>query len=159
MSTIDKEFESKIYYFFGIPDSSEVVEWAMKSLVEAKDKTQMLHYLRNAYSVIEKNVGWTFDVSLAAQYEYEMIMAHRRSEPFEEICKYYERLYAFIFGAQEKDFIEIARLRTFIFTYLGDLEEKRPLTSTEKEMLIKMAELSDEMLGHFERRAVNLVAN
>ena len=141
------EFEKKLAYCFGVPNREAVLAPFIAALqcVRNDAPQEALAQLEAAYQVVHDN-GWPhINVKQAARNEYDMILAmqHNAAE-HDALVEGMMDLYAALYDRDREDFRSAAELRTFLSRYKHSHGES--LVAGEKEMLLGMARLSEELL-------------
>lgn len=153
-------FEKDIAYFFGVPNEQPVIEAYLNALqklnligIDSKDLLyqEMMPYLEQAYSSIAQQRKWDFNIHLAADLEFQIIMGNMSGSSFESVSDLMIQLYTVVFRSDSPLIPKAAWLRTFLYQYKASLLKNAPsLCHQDQTLLLQIAATSKSYLNAIE---------
>lgn len=148
------KFETEIAYFFGAANPSAVANHYIKAITlmnnepDLHQKAAMLYHLTDAYEEVAKQTQLVFNTQKAAEYEYDLILAHAKKKSFEDIFVIMVNLYNTIFGLDNPQIQKAAMLRTFLYQYKTRIISLgAPLSLEDQTLMIAISRASEKELN------------
>lgn len=156
------QFEKEIAYFYGAKNPELIAKHYLKAIEKLEQigiqvdnnllEKSMLHHLKEAYQEVRNQTHLKFDIDKAAKYEFQLILAQTKEEPFEKIYHIMVNLYKEIFHSDKLDIHKGAMLRTFLYKYkLSLLKKNNTLSDSDQDLMLAIAKASKKALNNSER--------
>lgn len=161
----DQDFEKSIAYMFGIKDASAIQAGylaALKAMDDhpASDKrpSVMLPHFKQCYRIISEKLAIDFDIECAAQYEFELFMAHQQFAPLGKIVEIMNGLYACVLGGAPADYQLPSSKRAELFIMKTTIQRDiGVLSDAQKKYMQSLHQESEHILNqHVARRQKEL---
>lgn len=151
--------ERDLAYLYDVENPDAVLIHYMKALTEFEinqdenKKNRVVEHLIEAYSSVKKQNNWSFDILLASEYEYSLILAQAEKQSTSQIASIMEKLYQTVFSSNCISIKVIAQLRTFLYQYkiqclltyqkipIPDIKIMKLLDQRSKQLLLKLSKI------------------
>ena len=149
-------FEKDLAFYFNVSHPEPVITNYISALSMLENhginhpslKSFMVPFLVSAYTSIAFQRNWQFDISKAAELEYEIIVGNAKGE---NISRKQIELYQLIYHSTDFAIEKAVIIRSFIYQYkIKVLKEERVLSIEEMDMLLRLARLSESFLNSLE---------
>lgn len=151
-----QNLERDLAYLYDVENPDAVLIHYMKALSEFElnqdnKKNRVIEHLIAAYSSVKKQNNWNFDVSLASEYEYSLILAQAEKQSTSQITSIMEKLYHTVFCSNCISIKVTAQLRTFLYQYkiqclstykkipIPDVQVLKLIDQRSKQLLLKLS--------------------
>lgn len=162
----DQDFEKSIAYMFGIKDATVIqagYSAALKAMDDhphASDKlpSVMMPHFKKYYRSISEKLAIDFDTECAAQFEFELLIAHQQFAPLEQIVGIMNGLYACVLGGVPADYQLPSSKRAELFIMKTTIQRDIGIMSeAQKKYMQSLHQESEYILNqHVARRQKEL---
>lgn len=152
------QFEKDIAYFYGANNPEKISQHYIQAIQEFEQlgintkeellKRAMIDPLKKAYEEVQAQTSLKFDSNVAAQYEFELILAQAKEASFETIYQITNYLYNEVFQSNATAIHKGAMLRTFLYKYkISLLKKSNTLTEEDQNIMRAIAKESEQELN------------